>query len=473
MKRKTRDGDSVEEDREEKVSCQLRNVDKTDQTEQEQPGHFSICGLRFGTESWAGMKSSNEDRHVSSADFFPGPVFGIFDGHGGTFSASFLSRQLVKTAASVIRQVIGEKALAGLRCSRDRSMQEKARKAALRKQATMLRQQLEEVEAMRSVTAVPASESSANDLHVLADQLSKAIAEMDSEAKQIDVEEAERQRNRWQWCSRLHSCFLKSFRESFRRVDLQILQKNPSQDGSTALLVWFLADSVNFDDDETAATNGENNTLSFYAINVGDCRAVMCRGGRGVPLTSDHKPDRPDERQRIEKAGGYVGKIAGIPRVYSAAGAGLSMRREVSTHLAVSRAFGDQSLKHPAPLVSCEPEVARFQVLTDDLFLILACDGIWDVMSEQDAVDIALPHFHDAKAAAGAIVKAAYKKGSLDNLTATVVQFAWKTGDQLQQGIDTSKKVTKARTRKSEQNLASADSLVGNGSDDEIDMFNL
>ena len=111
-------------------------------------------------------------------------------------------------------------------------------------------------------------------------------------------------------------------------------------------------------------------------------------------------------------------------------------------------------------------------MLTDDLFLILACDGIWDVMSEQDAVDIALPHFHDAKAAAGAIVKAAYKKGSLDNLTATVVQFAWKTGDQLQQGIDTSK-VTKARTRKSEQNLASADSLVGNGSDDEIDMFNL
>uniref|UniRef100_A0AAV1T3S7 phosphomevalonate kinase n=1 Tax=Peronospora matthiolae TaxID=2874970 RepID=A0AAV1T3S7_9STRA len=471
MKRKTRDGDSVEEDRKEKTSCQLLNIVKTDRTEQEQPGHFSICGLRFGTESWAGMKTSNEDRHVSFVDYFPGPVFGIFDGHGGTFSADFLSRQLVKTAASVIRQVIGEKALAGLRCSRAQSMQEKARKVALDKEATTVRRQLEEVEAMRSVTTATASESSADDLHVLADQLSKAIADMDSEAKQIEVEEAERRRNRWQWCSRLHSCFLKSFRESFRRVDSQILQKNTSQDGSTALLVWFLADSVNFDDDETAATNGENNnTLSFYTINVGDCRAVMCRGGRGVPLTSDHKPDRPDERQRIEKAGGYVGKIAGISRVYSAAGAGLSMRREASTHLAVSRAFGDQSLKHPAPLVSCEPEVARFQVLTDDLFLILACDGIWDVMSEQDAVDIALPHFHDAKAAADAIVKAAYKKGSLDNLTATVVQFAWKTGDQLQQAIDTSK-VTKARTCKSRQNLASADSLVG--SDDEIDMFNL
>uniref|UniRef100_H3G5M9 PPM-type phosphatase domain-containing protein n=2 Tax=Phytophthora ramorum TaxID=164328 RepID=H3G5M9_PHYRM len=156
--------------------------------------------------------------------------------------------------------------------------------------------------------------------------------------------------------------------------------------------------------------------------NVGDCRAVICRGGRAVTLTSDHKPDRPDEKQRIERAGGFVGKIAGISRVYSAAGAGLAMQQEASTYLAVSRAFGDRSLKAPTPLVSCEPEVKRFQVQHDDLFLVLACDGIWDVLSEQNVVDIVLPHFHDAKAAADAVVKAAYRKGSVDNLTATVVQ---------------------------------------------------
>ncbi|CAI5711707.1 unnamed protein product [Hyaloperonospora brassicae] len=472
MKRKIRDGDNVEEDMNEKARRALRNVVKSDRAEQKQHEHMSTCGLRFGTESWAGMKTSNEDRYVSSVDVFLGPVFGIFDGHGGTFTAEFLSRQLVKTAASVMKQVIGEKALASLHCSRDQSVQEEARKDALERQATILRQQFAEVETMRSDTSVPDAESSADGLRVLADQLSQAIAQMESETKQIDVEEADRRRSRWQWCSRQHSCLLKSFKDSFRRVDAQILQKNPSRDGSTALLVWFLADSANFNADETAATSEANNELSFYAVNVGDCRAVMCRGGRGVPLTSDHKPDRPDEKQRIEKAGGFVGKIAGISRVYSAAGAGLSMHREVSTHLAVSRAFGDQSLKHPTPLVSCEPEVARFQVLADDLFLVLACDGIWDVMSEQDVVDIALPHFHDAKAAADAIVKAAYKKGSLDNLTATVVQFAWKTDAQLQQAIDTSKKA-KARACTGDKGLTSADSLVGNGSDDEIDMFNL
>ncbi|EEY65747.1 uncharacterized protein PITG_03271 [Phytophthora infestans T30-4] len=147
------------------------------------------------------------------------------------------------------------------------------------------------------------------------------------------------------WYHEQHGHFLKSFKEAFDRVDSQILQKNSSQDGSTALLVWFLAD-----------------TIRLYTVNVGDCRAVMCRGGRGVALTSDHKPDRPDEQQRIEKAGGFK-----------------------STYLAVSRAFGDRSLKTPTSLVSCEPEVKRVTVQDDDLFLVLACDGVWDVLSEQEA----------------------------------------------------------------------------------------
>ncbi|POM59648.1 Protein phosphatase 2C [Phytophthora palmivora] len=177
----------------------------------------------------------------------------------------------------------------------------------------------------------------------------------------------------------------------------------------------------------------------------------MCRGGRSVPLTNDHKPDRPDEKQRIEKAG-----------------AGLAMHRETSTYLAVSRAFGDRALKTPTPLVSCEPEVTRFTVQFEDLFLVLACDGVWDVLSDQDVVDIALAYFHDAKAAADAIVKAAYKKGSLDNLTATVIQFGWKSNGQLQQALENSKSsIPKGR------NDTPTEAQVVDGSEEEIDMFNL
>ncbi|CAI5747360.1 unnamed protein product [Peronospora destructor] len=236
-KRKIREEDGVESDRILKASYSLRNnenLDRGETLEQEQCGRFSIDGLRFASDSWAGMKSSNEDRHVSFVDFFPGPVFGIFDGHGGTFSADFLSRQLVKTAASVIRQGIGEKALTDLRYSQHQSGQERARKDAIAAQVSILRQQRAQVETIRSDAAV---ESSDDDLRILVEQLTDAISQMDSEMKQIDAEEAVRRRKRWQWWNRQHSCFLKSFKHAFERVDSLILQKNPSQDGSTALLV--------------------------------------------------------------------------------------------------------------------------------------------------------------------------------------------------------------------------------------------
>ncbi|KAF4325044.1 hypothetical protein BBO99_00000653 [Phytophthora kernoviae] len=334
--------------------------------ERDQPKEFAILGLRFATESWAGMKTTNEDRHVTSVEHFP------------------------------------------------------------------------------------------DELQVLEDQLTVAIAEMQREVKQIDAEEIIRRVDRQNWCNKHHNHFLKAFSEGFERVDTQLMQKNPTQDGSTALLIWFIAGEV---ETGTGAEDKQSaGELSFYTVNVGDCRAVVCRGGRGVPLTSDHKPDRPDERQRIEKAGGFVGKLAGISRVYSAAGAGLALQQGSSKYLAVSRAFGDRALKVPTPLVSYEPEVKRFQVEDDDLFLVLGCDGIWDVLTEQEVVDIALPHFHDAKAAADAIVKAAYQKNSADNLTATVVQFGWKSKAQIQQAVAKS----------------TTDSLANTGEEEEeIDMFNV
>ncbi|KAF1792530.1 Ribosomal protein S5 domain 2-type fold [Phytophthora cactorum] len=457
-KRKFRDVGDAERDTQTKVSRNNAQVGRVETSEQEPNGRFSVPGLRFATESWTGLKTSNEDRHVSSVEFFPGPVFGIFDGHGGTFSADFLSRHLVKTVASVVRQSIGGKALANLEHSQEESNQEKSRKDAIAEQVKLLRQQLAELETLKD----PDSESSADDIQVLVDQLTDTISQLNSEVAQIDADQAARREERREWCREQHGHILKSLKDAFERVDSQLLQKNPSQDGSTALLVWFLADTARFGDEEDSESLTDE--VSFYTVNVGDCRAVMCRGGRGVALTSDHKPDRPDEQQRIERAGGFVGKIAGISRVYSAAGAGLAMERETSTYLAVSRAFGDRSLKTPTPLVSCEPEVKRMSVQNDDLFLVLACDGVWDVLSEQDAVDIALPHFHDAKAAAGAIVKAAYKKGSVDNLTATVIQFGWKSDGQLQQALKTSR----ASTPKGRNGAA-----LEAEDEEEIDMFNL
>ena len=59
--------------------------------------------------------------------------------------------------------------------------------------------------------------------------------------------------------------------------------------------------------------------------------------------------------------------------------------------------------------------------------MVVACDGIWDVLSDQAAVDIAAEHVHSPQEAAQAIVRAALAKGSGDNLTVTVVVFGWQT----------------------------------------------
>uniref|UniRef100_A0ACD5V837 Uncharacterized protein n=1 Tax=Avena sativa TaxID=4498 RepID=A0ACD5V837_AVESA len=106
--------------------------------------------------------------------------------------------------------------------------------------------------------------------------------------------------------------------------------------------------------------------------NCGDSRAVLCRGARAVPLSMDHKPDRPDERARIEAVGGQVVFLDG-PRV-----GGI---------LAMSRAIGHEILK---PEVICEPKIMITIRSDDDDFLILASDGLWDVISNKMACDVAM-----------------------------------------------------------------------------------
>ncbi|XP_057858298.1 probable protein phosphatase 2C 59 [Cryptomeria japonica] len=142
----------------------------------------------------------------------------------------------------------------------------------------------------------------------------------------------------------------------------------------------------------------------LLVANVGDSRAVLCRSGKAFPLSRDHKPNQTDERQRIEEAGGFV-MWAGTWRVGGV--------------LAVSRAFGDRLLKQ---YVVAEPEIQE-EVVTDGVeFLILASDGLWDVVSNQDAVAM-IQSIEDPEYAAKRLTEEAYRKGSADNITCVVVRF--------------------------------------------------
>ncbi|MQL89573.1 hypothetical protein Taro_022143 [Colocasia esculenta] len=159
--------------------------------------------------------------------------------------------------------------------------------------------------------------------------------------------------------------------------------------------------------------------------NCGDSRAVLCRGKQPLPLSVDHKPNREDEYARIEAAGGKVIQWNGH-RVFGV--------------LAMSRSIGDRYLK---PWIIPEPEVTCVARMKEDECLILASDGLWDVMSNEEVCDTArkrilLWHRKNgvtssaergehadpaAQYAADCLSKLALQRGSKDNITVIVIDL--------------------------------------------------
>ncbi|KAL4560063.1 hypothetical protein LXL04_032211 [Taraxacum kok-saghyz] len=164
----------------------------------------------------------------------------------------------------------------------------------------------------------------------------------------------------------------------------------------------------------------------IIVANCGDSRAVLYRGKETLPLSNDHKPNREDEYARIEAAGGKVIQWNGH-RVFGV--------------LAMSRSIGDGYLK---PWIIPEPEVTFTPRAREDECLILASDGLWDVMSNEEVCEIARKRiliWHKknsgtatdrgtgvgpdpaAKAAADYLVMLALQKGSKDNTSVIVVDL--------------------------------------------------
>mmetsp|Transcript_65232 Transcript_65232/g.121604 ORF Transcript_65232/g.121604 Transcript_65232/m.121604 type:complete len:402 (+) Transcript_65232:85-1290(+) len=157
----------------------------------------------------------------------------------------------------------------------------------------------------------------------------------------------------------------------------------------------------------------------LYTAHVGDTRAVLCRSGKEHRLTamSDHKPTDWEELRRIEGAGSVV------------------VNKRVNGTLAVARALGDHYLKAPTMLASAVSNVPDVSVVTlydQDEFIIVACDGLWDVMTDQEAVEFVRPRLQKGTEAgksrkeaveevAEALVIAALDLGTRDNVTCSII----------------------------------------------------
>jgi serine/threonine protein phosphatase PrpC len=100
----------------------------------------------------------------------------------------------------------------------------------------------------------------------------------------------------------------------------------------------------------------------LYVANSGDTRAVLSKGGQAERMSIDDKCDNPDEIQRIKAAGGLI------------------LQQRVGGVLAVTRAFGDHSLK-ASGLISV-PHIQKYTLKPFDKFLVIASDGVWDELSD-------------------------------------------------------------------------------------------
>jgi serine/threonine protein phosphatase PrpC len=209
--------------------------------------------------------------------------------------------------------------------------------------------------------------------------------------------------------------YQQALRDGLDKVDREVQRiSHWSYQGSTAVAAWI-------------HRLQEDNQSTLIVANVGDSRAILSRNSTAIALTHDHKPDSIKERERIEAQGGEViwcGVVddSGMPVEESGV-------YRVNGNLALSRAIGDRSER---PAVTAEPEFTIVSLDEEAQFVVLATDGLWDVMTSQEVVqyiNLAMYQASNDKSMvkvlranmADFIVAEALRRGTVDNVTVVIV----------------------------------------------------
>ena len=150
----------------------------------------------------------------------------------------------------------------------------------------------------------------------------------------------------------------------------------------------------------------ENNIPRLWVVNVGDSRAVLCNH-KNMPLqlSKDHKPNSSTEKKRIEKLGGKIKFDGADWRIQD---------------LSLSRAFGDIDT---TPFVTHKPQISKVRLNKNDKFVIFACDGLWDVVSNSNAIKFVNTHITNNYKGniAKKLAEYAIRQGSYDNVTVSIL----------------------------------------------------
>lgn len=354
-----------------------------------------VSPITFGVCSRQGRRSSMEDTDIALFPFSQNSsqgFFAVYDGHGGSKIAHILANGLPRHEQSESAETV------------DQFFEDLDTHFTINPEDYSPRAAEEEIKKIEPVVILP--------LHELFAQLLTAY-----KGKPII-----------------------SFKETFRLTEAQIFERTTTDSGSTAVAAFI-----------------DLKKKILTLANLGDSRAVFVQGSK-IFATTDHKPDTPKESERIEKQGGWIGYPYG-----KMSAAGRKHPAYLNNSLAISRAFGNykfefrphqedstRSFAYRTKLkaLSTEPDIFQVNLTDEPSFLILACDGVWDVYSNEEAAGIVAQALKDApdllieehtpsspgrseirhsrgsslpaEYAARSLRDAAYKKGSRDNITVLV-----------------------------------------------------
>lgn len=336
--------------------------------------------VRFAVSSMQGWRPTMEDTHILESSLkipiksnrsdhqvlMDHALFCVFDGHGGGFTSDYSSKHF-------------------LRIFTDRK--------EWKNYIALSRSDRKEVPGLKLIKAA----------------FSGAFFDIDSELKEIYKKRIEtnggtspsatsRGRNKKQKLKQLADDERDSNNSSRQSSPLPPLPRVMlDRSGSTAVMVLLTPHHI-------------------ICCNAGDSRAIVCRSSNALPLSFDHKPSNPTEMNRVREAGGFV------------------KFRRVDGDLAVSRGLGDFRFKSNDEVesklqkVSMQPDIIVCPRDNEkDQFLVLGCDGIWDVMENQDCAEVVQSFMDEGESDMGKLCEdmltTCLERNSKDNMTICVVSL--------------------------------------------------
>jgi serine/threonine protein phosphatase PrpC len=356
-------------------------------TRKESEGGECRDGFTYGCSSMQGWRRSQEDAHIA-CDLPDGTtVFGVFDGHGGREVSAFAKRHFGKVLASQPQFSSDLPAsLIGSFHRIDEMLEDK--------------DNLPEVRALKKDPRVPADEgadaSSSADKDAADDEGASGKGKV-SITEAVDLFQKIVSLKRQQAASASSGAVVASGTAGAAAdEEVAVRQSGAAASGgpSSALLAGGGLGGVgggaaaealgrqvcslppsHIDAGATSVVAAVRGRTLFVA-NAGDSRAILSRRGKAIPLSTDHKPALSSEMARITSAGGFV-----------------TAQGRVNGNLNLSRALGDLKYKvdktrgRHEQIITAHPDVTTHTIEKGDEFMVLACDGVWDCMTNQQVVD--------------------------------------------------------------------------------------